>query len=349
MATTTYSFGPVSPDFTLNNVITAGQQSGPAVASNAAGTRYLGTWTSNPGQLEVMGRFVNRDGTPVADETSVSPFVPQHQLDGRVAGLTGGGFIATYTDENGGLGGNIRARLFNADGSPADILDIATTSSVEGRPDVTGLADGGFAVSWTQSTAGDHGTVMSVYNANGSLRHAPDAVNNNPASNTDYSSIAGLAGGGFVVVWEEWTGVGGDTEVRYRRFDANGLPLDGTDSAGVLIDTIGSVNRDIQVAGLPDGGFAVAYVDNGWGNGTDITARVFNADGTARGGPIYANSAGNGGIANGDQVHPTLTVLPNGNFIVGWVNGASPGVPGLQFRGHSARPQFDDQGQCRRW
>ena len=68
---------------------------------------------------------------------------------------------------------------------------------------------------------------MSVYNANGSLRHAPDAVNNNPASNTDYSSIAGLAGGGFVVAWEEWTGVGGDTEVRFRRFDANGYPSTG--------------------------------------------------------------------------------------------------------------------------
>ena len=120
MVTTTYSFGPVSPDFTLNNVITAGQQSGPAVASNAAGTRYLGTWTSNPGQLEVTGRFVVGDGTPVADETSVVPLCRNISSTGASLACPGAASSRPTRTRTAASDGNIRARLFNADGSPAE-------------------------------------------------------------------------------------------------------------------------------------------------------------------------------------------------------------------------------------
>ena len=43
---------------------------------------------------------------------------------------------------------------------------------------------------------------------------------------------------------------GGNSEVRFRLFDSQGNPLNGSNSAGVLIDNVGGVNKDIQIAAL---------------------------------------------------------------------------------------------------
>ena len=86
-----------------------------------------------------------------------------------------------------------------------------------------------------------------------------------------------------------------------------------------LIDNAGSINQDIQVAALQDGGFVVAYIDNGWaeeGDGTEITAQIYNADGTLRHDFMLVNED-----LAGNQVHPTVSVLSNGYFVVGWISG----------------------------
>ena len=74
---------------------------------------------------------------------------------------------------------------------------------------------------------------------------------------------------------------------------------------------------------MPDGGFVVAYEDTGWGNGKDITARIYNADGAARTDWLHVNGAANGGNQAGDQSNPKLALLSNGVFVVGWSDGNS--------------------------
>ena len=197
---------------------------------------------------------------------SIDQATPGESLRTSLAGLAGGGFVATYTDGQVDAAGNIKARLFDADGLPGSFLDVAIGPGQTGHSDVAALADGGFAVTWTRLEADDQDILMSVHNADGSIRHAADAVSVNPAHHDDNASVAGLAGGGFVVAWNEFLPDSLDSEVRFRRFDANGNALDGTDVAGVLIDAAGGKNGDIQVAGLPDGGFVVAYQDDKWGN-----------------------------------------------------------------------------------
>ncbi len=331
MATTTYDFGPITPITLANNVTTAGQQGKPAIAANAAG-QYFGAWITDPLSPDVHGRLFNSGGTPATDEFPVHPPAAFSQNEVSVAALLDGRFVVTYTDKFADPGGSIRGRFFNTDGSPGGSFDVGGVHA-DTRSDVTALADGGFAVSWTRLGVGNYDIVMSVYNADGSVRHASDHVNANMA-NTHFSSIAGLAGGGFVVAWEQQVGAG-DTEVRFRRFDANGNALDGNVATGVLIDNTGTINRDIQIAGLPDGGFVVAYTDSGWGNGTDITARIFNADGTTRGPFLHVNSAANGGFPVGDQSSPTLAVLPNGIFVVGWGFGGAEFVQAYNAAGNA--------------
>ena len=125
------------------------------------------------------------------------------------------------------------------------------------------------------------------------------------------SSVAGLSSGGFVAVWQDHAA----DEVYFRRFQSDGSALD---ADRVLIDTGGTINQDIHVVALADGGFAVAYTDNGWAiDGTEITFRIFNADGTTRTNYIRANSAAFGGIEAGDQDRPTITTIGD-LIVVGW-------------------------------
>jgi hypothetical protein len=123
--------------------------------------------------------------------------------------------------------------------------------------------------------------------------------------------VAGLSSGGFVVVWQD----DGSDEVYFRRYQSDGSALD---ADRVLMDTAGAINQDIHVVGLNDGGFAVAYTDNGWGiDGTEITFRIYNADGTTRTSFIRANNAAFGADEGGDQTRPTITTIGD-LIVVGW-------------------------------
>ena len=223
--------------------------------------------------------------------------------------------MATYTDRpvNNFNTADIRARLFGADGLPGNFLEIAVDPGATFGSDVAALADGGFAVTWTRLQALDFDVLMSVHNADGSVRHAADAVNVNLAHNA-FGTVAGLAGGGFVVAWEQ------SNEVRYRRFDANGNALDGTDAIGTLIDASGGIKTDVRVAGLPDGGFVVAYQDGNWG--TSWGSRRSSSTRMARSEARCSMSTPSGTAAPPNaRREPTVTVLPNGYFVVGWIDG----------------------------
>jgi hypothetical protein len=306
MVTTTFGWVPLSAE-TVLSADTEGYLV--ALEANAAGTGSFTTWTAHDQGL--TGRLIGSDGMPATGEFVVDPVA----FGGRIAGLPDGRFVATYMGSLDGSNPDILARIISADGSSAGSLEVAVGSFVEASPDVAALADGGFAFSWQRILGGENADIyVSVYNADGTVRHAPVAANVD-ADNSSNSSIAALAGGGFVVAWESASGF--DGEVRFRRFDAFGNPLDASGD-GVLIDAVGGDNEDIRIAGLPDGGFVVAYEDDEWGTGTDITARVYNADGTPRSGFFQANSVLNGASTFGDQEMPSLTVAPEGYFVVGW-------------------------------
>ena len=236
------------------------------------------------------------------------------------------GSWATYTDRpvNNFNTADIRARLFTADGLPGNFLEIAVDPGATfwlrcrghvGRRRVCG---GDLdAPPGPRSRCPDERSQRRRQRP----RRGGDAVNVNLAHNAFGGTVAGLAGGGFVVAWEQ------SNEVRYRRFDANGNALDGTDAIGTLIDASGGIKTDVRVAGLPDGGFVVAYQDGNWGTQLGITAVVFNPDGTHGSFlhvAIFARRRRRLGVA-GVQLSPNSTGRsrrsPDGGFVVTYTNG----------------------------
>lgn len=72
-----------------------------------------------------------------------------------VAALSGGGFVVVWTDADTG-DEDIRAALYTNDGIFNDSSDIPvneTTTGFQNEASVTGLADGGFLVTWEDDTA----------------------------------------------------------------------------------------------------------------------------------------------------------------------------------------------------
>jgi hypothetical protein len=298
----------------LSDIFTAGDQSNPAVIGNSAGDRYFAAWTDPANLNQIEGRVVAADQTPLTGELTVNNTVNAGvQVGPSVAGLTGGDFVVTYTDYASDPGGDIRARLYTSSGTPSSI-DFAID---DGGNDDTGssvskLSDGGFVVTWQRNDINNGDIRASTYDANGNVVNSTVFVTQSAGSES-HPSVAGLTSGGFVAVWQDNT----TNEVYFRRYQSGGTALD---ADRVLIDSTGSVNRDIHVVALADGGFAVAYTDNGWNiDGTEITFRIFNADGTARTSFIRANNAAFDGIEGGDQNLPTITTMGD-LIVVGWVH-----------------------------
>ena len=317
MVTVTYSWGIRVSSFGLN-ALTTGNQADVAIAATADGG-YLGAWSVDSGF--VRGRTVDADGT-LGPEGLINTTLVDAQFDASMALLGNGNNVVTFTDHSSGTD-VVRVRMLGT-GVPAE--DFVVTAPILAVPqresDVTALGSDGFAVAFTADFgAGDTDVIVQRYDADGAKIGGSIYVENSTALATDHASITGLASGGFVVAWEQSAKAGGAHSVWFQLYNATGTRVTvAGDPANThhLIDDTGSINQDIQVAALQDGGFVVAYVDNGWdfSSDTEITARVYNADGTERSEYLLVNT----GAVAGDQLHPTITVLSNGYFAVGWIS-----------------------------
>ena len=314
MPTVTYNWVTATSSFFLNNTFTAGAQNSVAIGAVHDGTGYLSVWDHQGTALE--GRIVGSNGSPAGGEFLVNSTTAGAQTDSSVAGLTGGSMVVTFTDYSVDAGGDVRARLFTSAGAAVDLdFGVVTATNDDSDSDVAALADGGFVVTWTRDFGmGDRDIRAAVYNNDGSVRTALLPVDA-ATDSASHAQVIGLQNGNFVVVWEKEAAAGGPTSVWFRIFDSSGAPV----TSAAVMDAVGSINEDAQIVALRDGGFAVAHTDNGWSAGadTDITLRIYDADGTVRTADwIRVNTT-----TAADQERPTLTTLSNGYIVVGFQHG----------------------------
>ncbi|NMM43240.1 tandem-95 repeat protein [Rhodospirillaceae bacterium KN72] len=126
-----------------------------------------------------------------------------------------------------------------------------------------------------------------------------------------YPAIGTFADGGYVVVWSAMDQDGSGSAVVTQRFASDGTKVGGetivnTYTAGDQINT--------DIAAHADGTYTVVWSSaNQDGSGWSAQAQRFNADGTPDGGEFQLNT-----VTVGDQVHPTVTALPNGGEVITW-------------------------------
>lgn len=167
----------------------------------------------------------------VNDTTADSPRWPDVALQPT-------GFVVTWSQVvfGGGATGDVRARLFAADGTPrgADFLVNSHTTGAQWRSRVAAGADGSFVVAWEDGFGvenGQDGSGVSVraqrFGAGGALRGGEIAVNALATGFQRYPDIAAAADGRFVVTWESQEQDGSGIGIFGRRFAANGAAQGG--------------------------------------------------------------------------------------------------------------------------
>ncbi len=151
-------------------------------------------------------------------------------------------------------------------------------------------------------------------------------VNTQTASFQDLPSITGLAGGGFVATWVDYSASSGLGVAKAQLYSAAGAKV-GTEfavSSGAAAD-----QSFPTVASLANGGFVVTWTEAGVQSDYKIKAQVYAANGTVTTPGFLVNTltwtqqGGNNlpGIHN-----PTITGLNGGGFVVTWQDyGASAG------------------------
>jgi len=337
----------------LVNTATLNNQQTPQITALANGG-FVVTWvdssvgvggaTGDSSDVAVKAQVFAADGSTTGSEILVNTATALSQNVPQITALSNGGFVVTWQDSSGGVGGAagdssggaVKAQVFAADGSTtgSEILVNTATANNQNTAQITALSNGGFVVTWRDNSLGvggatgdSSGTAVKaqVFAADGSTTGSEIRVNTATASAQDFPQITALSNGGFVVTWRDNSGgVGGATgDSSSLAVKAQVFAADGSTTGGeILVNTAtaGSQNAP-RITALSNGGFVVTWDDASLGvggatgdsSGTAVKAQVFAADGSTTGGEILVNTA----TAN-SQASTHITALPNGGFVVTW-------------------------------
>jgi len=248
-----------------------------------------------------------------------------------VAALSGGGHLvvwATYQQSPDSSGAGVFAQIYDDAGHKAgsEFRVNTYTSGDQNYPSATGLADGGFMVTWesyreTPDSSG-YGIFAQRFDASGSAVGGEFLVNQTTSSDQLSSTVSTLANGDFVVTWTGYDPSNHTNDIYARVFapDTGGAAaltnefVVNTQTSGWQ-ESLGDLAE--TVTGLAGGRFAVVWSDGSGqdGSGWGVFARVYEADGTAvNGAQILVNTT-----TAGAQNYASVGALGDGGFVVSWV------------------------------
>jgi len=315
---------PRGAEFQLNETFIGAQQQ-PAVAALPGGG-FVAGWDGNgPGDSAgVFLRLFGADGQPTGGETRINDLTSGTEDALRLATNAAGRILAVWTDSNGDTSGDgVRARLFDASGSPltADVLVNTTQASAQNFPAVGALAGGGWIVAWSsynQDATGTYGVYGQRLAANGSAAGGEFRINTQLEGQQYLEGVAGLTGGGSVVVFRDENGADGSGAGVYARlYDAAGA----AQGAPFLVnEATSSTQRFSDVVALADGGFVIAWEDYAGldGSGVSVQGQRYDATGARVDGQFQINEQ-----TASSQDLPALAALTGGGFVASWTSATS--------------------------
>jgi hypothetical protein len=229
---------------------------------------------------------------------------------------------------------DIRARWFNADGTPMgdDFVVNSTLADYQWRPSATASSDGTVMVTWDSGDGGDGdgNCVRGIILDPDVPEPGTDFILSSPreallglegSDNQSGVSVTALSEGRFLALWGSQDGTDGEGYgIRGRLFDAEGTPL-GDD---VLLNSTGlGVQYDPEAVELSDGRILITYASawDGVGESGSIRGRILNADGTPQAEDFVLNTT-----TEGYQIGVDVTALSEGRALAVWFT-SGPIVP----------------------
>lgn len=267
----------------------------------------------------VYGQTLDESGNQVGTEfridqqTRFSQQAPSIDVsaDGRFA-------VAWQSFHQDGSINSVVARIYNANGSAATdkFLVNQTTRGIQGNADVSFLTNGNLVATWHGRGNGDRfGVFARIFSSTGAALTEEFGVSEFTKGLQFDPTIAGDSTGGF---WIAWSGRGsGDRSGVYtRRFDADGAAL----GEQFRVNQYSKHMQDRAAIAASDDGRVVI----GWqsqrqdGRALGVYARMYNADGSARGDEFRVNDT-----TARLQYRPHLDFTSDGGFAVTWMGRGS--------------------------
>lgn len=266
----------------------------------------------------------NSSGVPLGSEFRVNSTTANSQHNPAIAMTPGGDFVVAWvSDEQDGSQEGIFAKRFSADGIPqgGEFQVNTYTTDTQRRPNVAMDASGNFVIIWdsTEQDGSGRGIYGQRFNAEGISQGDEFRVNTFTANEQSANWLAMDATGNFIVVWQSEGQDGSGFGIYGQRFNAAGI----AHGNEFLINTYRSLDQRFPVVSMtPSGEFVVVWDSVGQdGNGRGVFGQRFNADGVAVSSEFQANS-----YNKKDQLHPDVSIAPDGSFVVAWISVAQDGA-----------------------
>jgi Ca2+-binding RTX toxin-like protein len=274
---------PEAAAFTLSPVLAFGKNVSNSEIHALADGGFVAVWDTNaqaPTIKDAIARIFNGDGTPrgehfiVSSDANVSSSFDQELPD--VTALNNGQILIVYQNDVGSTTSSILGRLVNADGSFArDNFKINSINSLNlSNPKVTALADGGYAVTWTNLSGGGSDVWVRRFDADGKAIGVETMAHTFAAGQQSIPEIEALKDGRLAVSWTE-RGIDGDA-IKLRIFNTDGKAAGDEITVKSFPRGGATINQDITV--LKNGMISVSWLEDPPGGVIefDIKTAVFN-------------------------------------------------------------------------
>ena len=280
------------------NTYTPGRQWEPSVTVDEDGD-FVVVWGGyTPSDLDegVFAQRFDADGARIGTEFLVNTVTEGAQFVAHVDNTPAGGFVVVWdTGSYQAPVHQIYGRRFDSSAA-AEGSEFAIAESAVGDPRgvrIVVAADGRSLATWWRSegAVSDYDVFARMYDSAGAAAGTEFRVNSyTPATQWVPSAIA-LANGSFVVTW---TGFGAKDQdgagISARTIDPSGVPA-GTEFQVNSYTTGAQYFSSIATVG--NDSFVVAWTGSGpGGDGTDIVARVFNANAAPLSDDFLVNTPG---------------------------------------------------------
>ncbi len=206
------------------------------------------------------------------------------------------------------------------------------TTGHQYNPVVTGLADGGWVVTWHSEgqDGSDLGVYQQRYNANGTTRGGEIQVNTYFFGAQGYPSTTALADGGWVVTWVNAAQDGGGVGIYQQVYSSFGTAVGGE----VQVSATGMFDafNHSYVSALEDGGWIVAWTDMSASNQREIVFQRYDSVGEEVGERTVAVLGANGVAGLNGVSEASVTGLKDGGWVVTWYADAGDTATGAVYQ-----------------
>jgi len=251
--------------------------------SDLAGGGFVVGYTL-AGDLTVGLQYFDNSGAKNSPNSLLPITKPFFNVQVDLAELRNGGFVAAWNGiylnfDTGKF--QVQAQVYDRFGTPVAgpffVGDLGNSALDFGAPQVTGLSNGRFVVTWQEPNPSYDNPTLSaqVFSASGAKVGSKLVIGTAGLASQNNLHVTALDDGGFVVSYT--TGVSGNKNVVLEIFDSSGNHT----SEEVVNTTVTGDQFSPTISALEYGGFAVTWTDNsglgGDSSGTSIKTQVFKS------------------------------------------------------------------------